>query len=68
MPCHVGPTKKELLDMHMPAVLCAVVRKIGDTDPFWDDIDWKEAGVSRATFDEWWKIHHAQDERRKGGK
>lgn len=65
MPCYEGPRPEELLERKMPAVLCALATALGGQHPIWDAIDWKEAGVTPAEFEQWWENHQKQDAQRR---
>jgi hypothetical protein len=72
MPCTdggvpYGPTREEVLDSKAPAMLCGLIGALEKSDflDALDRIDWKEAGVSRAEFNAWWKQHREQDEDRR---
>lgn len=66
MPCDCSgypPSREEVLDHKMPAVLCAVISEYGMD--ILDSIDWKESGVKRKEFEEWWVLHQARDKERR---
>jgi hypothetical protein len=77
MPCtdggvHYPPSREEVLDEKAPAMLCAIMSAIsnGENIPITLDrvlrhVNWKEAGVTRAEFDEWWKLHQRRDAARR---
>lgn len=65
MPCFDGsapypPSREEVLDDKMPAVLCSLVSRVG-IDQIIALVDWKEAGVTQAEFQEWWVLHLQRD-------
>lgn len=69
MPCSDGgvpypPSREEVLNSRMPAVLCGLVSVIG-LDAVLATVDWKEAGVSQGEFREWWAMHQRQDAQRR---
>jgi hypothetical protein len=48
--------------------LCAVftvLMNAGTLETTLDKVDWKEAGVSRRSTEEWWVRHQAEDRQRK---
>lgn len=72
MPCTDGgvphpPTPKELRRRKVPAMLCAVLSTMDSSqlEATLNRIDWKEAGVSREDFAQWWKDHQTDDAIRK---
>lgn len=64
MPCyHPGdndPSPEQLLAAKMPAVLCGLVSKLGDT-AILNTVDWSKAGVSKEDFQKWWDLHKEAD-------
>lgn len=69
MPCYDGgapypPSRDEVLNRKMPAVLCGLVQALGPETVI-QAIDWRAAGVTQAEFREWWALHVAEDNRRR---
>lgn len=76
MPCGDGgvpypKTREEILDAKVPTpMLCALLSAIPkfmspkDQRYLFEKIDWKEAGITRAEFQEWWKNHKRRDAER----
>jgi hypothetical protein len=72
MPCTDGgvpypPSREEILDSKTPAMLCALIGALEKSDYLdaLDRIDWKESGLTRNQFEEWWGIHQQRDEARR---
>jgi hypothetical protein len=69
MPCGDGgvpypPTREEELAAKTPQMLCGILKALTGTPAFkalLGRVDWKEAGVMRAEFDEWWLLHSRAD-------
>jgi hypothetical protein len=69
MPCGDGgvpypPTREEELAAKTPQMLCGIAKVLRDKmilNHTLDKVDWKEAGVMRAEFDEWWLLHSRAD-------
>jgi hypothetical protein len=69
MPCSDGgipypPSREEVLNRMMPAVLCGLVAALG-IETVIQAVDWKEAGVTVPAFREWWHLHQQKDELRR---
>ncbi len=68
MPCFdlrtATSSKQEALEKKMPAVLCVLIKALGD-DRVVELIDWPAAGVTKAEFREWWETHQLRDAKRK---
>lgn len=59
------PTREELLDAKVPTpMLCAIMRVLSlpERKSLLTAIDWEEAGITRAEFEEWWATHKRRDE------
>lgn len=69
MPCNDGgPSTNEVEYANSNALLCAIVRvleKSGNLDHVLNEIDWAEAGVTKATFFAWWERHKRMDGERR---
>lgn len=77
MPCRTdymdddARISRERLDefKQIEAALCGITRVLDrDTDALaviLDRVDWKEAGVKRHQFEQWWASHKAADELRR---
>lgn len=71
MPCNndgYPPSREEILDEKVPmATLCAMLKALPEPalGGVLDRMDWAEAGVTRAEFLEWWRLHRKRDVRRK---
>ena len=69
MPCNDGgPSPREVEYENTNALLCAIVRVLensGNLDHALNSVDWKEAGVTKATFHAWWEKHKRLDEERR---
>ena len=70
MPCRDGgydtpakETRNGLTIDQLEAALCGIftVLEIADRSFDLDDVDWKEAGVSRKSVEAWWKRHKKED-------
>lgn len=48
------------LDEQMPPVLCNLVKKLG-FETVLQTVDWKDAGVSKEVFTDWWNEHVRKD-------
>lgn len=73
MPCGDGGvpyplTREEELNARVPMrALCAMLSAMAVSEylNMLERIDWKEAGVQRSEFVEWWKLHQDRDLERK---
>jgi hypothetical protein len=76
MPCGDGgvpypPTREEILGEKTAQYLCGIVKVLEGPnvnvtlDRVLRHVDWKEAGVTRAEFTEWWDLHKRRDAERK---
>lgn len=65
MPCTDGGPSRP--DPKVEAMLCAIVSSMDpdDLDEVLDDVNWREAGVTRAEFQVWWEQHQAEDASRR---
>lgn len=69
MPCTDGgvpypPSREQVLDDKCPQFLCAFLRLFPDVEVQRMArlrVDWKEAGVKAAEFNEWWVMHKKRD-------
>jgi hypothetical protein len=66
MPCTDGgvpypPSREELLDKKVPSAMLCALLSVGLPSGMLEQIDWDEAGITRAEFTEWWQRHRAQD-------
>lgn len=73
MPCITYPDPNEADTMYvslkrenarLEAMLCAVLTPIENnmgTKSFFNNVDWKEAGIARRDLEEWWRHHRAID-------
>ena len=69
MPCNDGgPSPREVEYENTNALLCAIVRvleKYDNLDHALNQVDWAEAGVTKATFHAWWERHKRLDAERR---
>ena len=79
MPCSDGGWSDEVrvsrdeVQEHkmLEAAMCGILTVLAkndsnnDLDYFFKNVDWKEAGVKRKTFEMWWKRHKKQDAERR---
>ena len=74
MPCTDGgvpfpPSREEVLNDKVPVpMLCALLSLIeeeGTLEGRLADVDWKEAGITKAEFREWWETHKRRDAERR---
>lgn len=72
MPCTDGgipypPTREEKLNAMAPAMLCALVSTLDKEalEGVLKKVNWAEAGITHAEFDEWWALHKRRDASRR---
>lgn len=79
MPCYYHETPEEIKAkaryykgrdceelLKVEAMLCAFIKGIEARDLSWilEAVDWKDVGVTRNEFEEWWLKHHKADQER----
>lgn len=66
MPCY-DPRNTRKDDALASAVLCGVLRHVDEANllpALFDALDWREIGVSRQEFNDWWRDHRDADAQR----